>query len=345
MSEHTLALPLSRRALNKLEVTEQRLDAAFRNQVIPSAVEEMIAVHCFKSNHAAEHRDCLTFWNELPAETRQYDFFCLGKPYVCVNCGSTIGSLVGTNGIDLLRGRCPGCREPVAELGMEQARWWEILHQAAGEIIATYDVKTNEVVSGLIFRLADFMLRSGTEATMGGLQGMEDTARRVYLALLSYFPGRSSWCSYASRWAVYGRTGAQALGLALPLSTTAKCEFMPSIEEAAKRVVNGQSVPDMSQELAAPGEMRDRAKAVRRRLQETEHDDPIPSWERPTAPDLPRIPAVQFKDGDDQVLPYLLLIVNPAQYVALAEFIEVIGVEIGPEIRQWLEETAQVCAS
>jgi hypothetical protein len=244
MNDKTLTLATqSQRTLSRLEITEELLDNLWQRQILTQAVEQCIQNLCFGGD-PTRHADCREFWDDLPQERRLFDFFCLGAETHCPNCDTVLTSLVGLDREGRLRrATCPGCGETIESGGLERDRWWEALANQAGQIIGTFDQKSGQLVSGLIFRLARFLLRGGVIASECGVSGLVATQIRVYHQLLEHFPGRTAWCSQASRWVVYSESGCQTLGIDPDgLSTFAKCELVPVIVQATVQALNGQPV-------------------------------------------------------------------------------------------------------
>lgn len=210
-------------------IEERQIDDYWRSSIILQSVYRLLQELCFLQNpkmfkawehsvldlqatnmpddkildYANGHKDCLIFWFSLPPERRMWDFFCLGIPTICSNCGDNINSLVYAKDSELHKNQCPVCGTEIeGGLGLERDRWWEALADAAGRQLVNINQNTTRIMASLILRLARFYIQARIINYPDNNKGQ--AVSELNNTLLEFFGStQRTVCYDAARWAVW----------------------------------------------------------------------------------------------------------------------------------------------
>jgi hypothetical protein len=254
METQLQAVSQSVQLLAHATLSQTDIDQFWTGPVLSQAVTTLIHRLCFEGPTKTQHKACEEFWLSLPLEDRSTQFYCLGPQLVCVNCGVEITALVQVDEKgDLIKGACPHCHEPIEGLGLEQHTWWDALVTTAAEMVARFSSVTGQLITGLIYKMAEFRVRAGLVTFVPeSVDSREHARTELYHWLWDQFSeSQRSVCSQAATWAIWGTFGMQALGFTNgTLSTYTKRSLTTVVHLAGTKTLRGDDLSEIREELA-----------------------------------------------------------------------------------------------
>jgi hypothetical protein len=120
-------------------------------------------------------------------------------------------------------------------------------------MVARFSSVTGQLITGLIYKMAEFRVRAGLVTFVPeSLDSREHARTELYHWLWDQFgESQRSVCSQAATWAIWGAFGMQALGLTNgTLSTYAKRSLTSVVHLAGTKTLRGDDLSEIRDQLA-----------------------------------------------------------------------------------------------